>query len=94
MDASSQSLNVLRLKLKVLIDFILECTIPLEENFQAKGMSSKADLEKQWTFYVDDSSSSSGSEVRLILTGSEGDITEYALHFKFPTTNIEQSMRP
>lgn len=38
---------------------------------------------------MDGSSNSTGSDMGLILNGPEGDVSEYALHFKFPATNNE-----
>lgn len=34
-------------------------------------------------------SNSLGSGASLVLTGPEGDVNEYGLHFKFPATNNE-----
>nr|XP_010909350.1 uncharacterized protein LOC105035479 [Elaeis guineensis] len=76
------------IKAQVLVDFILECTIPDEEGSEAVESSSTVleeqinmnlDLEDQWILHVDGSSNSSGSGVGVILTGSEGDVAEYAL---------------
>lgn len=39
--------------------------------------------------FMDGSSSSNGSDTRLILTSSKVDVVEYTLHFRFPTTNNE-----
>ena len=38
---------------------------------------------------MDGSSNSSGSGVGIILTGSKGDVAEYALQFEFSATNNE-----
>ncbi|XP_073107230.1 uncharacterized protein [Elaeis guineensis] len=86
------------IKAQVLVDFILECTIPDEEGSEAVESSSTVleeqinmnlDLEDQWILHVDGSSNSSGSGVGVILTGSEGDVAEYALWFEFSATNNE-----
>lgn len=39
------------IKAQVLVDIILEYTISKEENVHVEGMSSRANLEGQWTLY-------------------------------------------
>ncbi|XP_073108374.1 uncharacterized protein [Elaeis guineensis] len=84
------------IKAQVLMDFVLKCTIPDEEKLKAAKGSSVVleeqinmdlDPEDQWILHVDGSFNSSESGAGIILTGSEGDVVEYALRFEFPATN-------
>ena len=73
------------IKAQVLIDFILECTIPKEKEVEAWL---KEEKPKSWILYVDGSSSSVGCITGLVLTNQGGVVIEYA-KFRFQTSNSE-----
>ena len=86
------------IKVQILADFIVECTIPkeakLEEGeaddpgLQPNSHKERTDLSDDfWILYVDGSSNMSGAGTGLILVNSEGIIAEYALHFEFFAIN-------
>ena len=88
----------LAIKAQILADFIMECTIPEEAELERgeadnPGLLSNSPEERIdlpdgfWALYVDGSSNMSGTGTGLILVNPEGIIVEYALRFKFPTTN-------
>ncbi|XP_073098883.1 uncharacterized protein [Elaeis guineensis] len=83
------------IKAQILMDFIIECTIPddlkmpesIQEDVVEESESSK--LGSSWVIYVNGSSNAIRSGARLPLLGLEGFTTKYALRFSFPTTNNE-----
>ena len=81
------------MKAQVLADFIAECTIldnkPEDEaNDKIKWATTpKPDLMSAWVLHIDGASNVQGSGVSLILTNSEGVITEYTLRFNFKASN-------
>ena len=85
-------------KAQILIDFVVECTIPEEaepeqseiDDLKSRPNSPKEEVDPSdrfWALYVDGSSNMSGAGVGLILISPEGIITEYALHFEFSAMN-------
>lgn len=69
----------------VLIDFVIEYTIPKGE-FERDDSMLK-DLESQWTMYVDGASNANGSGEGLILINPEWEDIQYTLSFGFSSTN-------
>ena len=73
------------MKVQVLADFIVKCTIldnnPEDEaNDKIKqAMTSEPDLTSTWVLHIDGASNAQDSRAGLILTNSERVITEYAL---------------
>jgi len=63
------------LKAQVFADFLFEMTFPAEENTE------------EWTVFVDGSSNSKRSEVRVIIKNNEGIVVEICLGLSFPMTN-------
>ena len=85
-------------KVQILADFIVECTIPKEaepEQGKINGLKPQPNSPKEeadlsdclWALYVDGSSNMSGTGAGLILISPEGIVVEYALRFEFPATN-------
>ena len=72
------------IKAQALTSFILECTIPDEE--QNDGETTPMTNEC-WVLHIDGSSNAMGLGAGLMLTSSDGVVMEYALQFKFSTFN-------
>lgn len=69
----------------MLINFIQEYTISREEepSFELEA----EELVECWVLHINGSSSTARSVAKLTLTSSEGVVMEYALCFKFETSN-------
>ncbi|XP_073112596.1 uncharacterized protein [Elaeis guineensis] len=77
-------------KAQVLADFIAECTIAnnkLEDATTKEAATPEPDLRLTWVLHIDEALNAQGSGAGLILTNSEGVVTEYALQFDFKTSN-------
>ena len=88
------------IKAQILVDFVVECTIPIEVELGQSGADTKvrpsldkAELSQPnlpegfWALRVDASSNSAGASAGLVLVSPEGVVAEYALHFEFSATN-------
>ncbi|XP_016164665.1 uncharacterized protein LOC107607204 [Arachis ipaensis] len=64
------------IKSQFLADFIVELTIPSEE-----------DHTKQWTLYIDGSSNKEGCGAGIRLEAEDGTVLEHSLHLSFKTNN-------
>ena len=93
------------IKIQILADFILECTIhegkPSEENPMSRyedpaSSQSNEDLKSNqedpgetWVLHIDGFSNSTGSGARIIFFNPDGDIATYAICFKILAANNE-----
>lgn len=75
------------IKVQLLTDFILECTIPKENQPKAKLM--KEILEEARILYVDGSSSLARCGIGLVVTSPKVVVMEYAMQFEFQILNNE-----
>ena len=86
------------IKIQILADFIVECTIPEEAKLERgeadnSGLQSNSPEERTelpygfWALYVDGSSNMSGAGAGLILVNPDGVIVECVLYFEFPVIN-------
>ena len=78
------------MKAQVLTDFIAECTIAdnkSEDATMKEAATPKPDLRSTWVLHIDGASNAQDSGVGLILTNSEGVVTEYTFRFDFKTSN-------
>ena len=80
---------------QVLVDFIVECTLPEEDPEVVQDPPIEDTLEEpvlatpSWTLYIDESSTTKASSARIIFVSPEDAFLEYALQFSFSTTNNE-----
>lgn len=78
------------MKAQVLIDFIMECTIPNEKKEKRK---SKEELTtSSWILHVNGASNFHGSGARLIFTNLDG-VMEYALSSTLTPLIMRLNMR-
>ena len=84
------------MKAQVLIDFIIEGTLPDNNKFDDKSDSSKeieqsegseAKPESIWMLHIDGASNSQRSGASIIFTNSKRIVTKYALGFNFKASN-------
>ena len=78
------------LKVQVLADFIAEfpTTDQGSEGENPGGAAiAEPDPGSTWVLHIDGASNAQGSGVGLLLTNSEGMVTEYALRFDFKASN-------
>ena len=81
------------MKVQVLANFIIECTISDnnsedEPNDKLKQVETpEPDLTLMWVLHIDGVSNAQGSRADLILTNFEGIVIEYALRFNFKASN-------
>ena len=81
------------MKVQVLADFVVECTVldnkPEDEaNDTIKQTTTpESDLTLTWVLHIDGASNAQDSGAGLILTNSEGVISEYVLRFNFKVLN-------
>ena len=73
------------IKAQVLVDFIIEYTIPKGKLVQEQP--DKLTTKPAWILNVDRASNSHGYGAGLILTNSKGVINEYTLWFTFKASN-------
>lgn len=74
----------------MLVDFILECIIPGEDE---PNIEPEVEHVERWVLHVDGSSNVVGFGVRLILTSLEV-VVEYAMCFKFSSQITKLDMKP
>ncbi|XP_073116127.1 uncharacterized protein [Elaeis guineensis] len=78
------------MKTQVLADFIAECIIAdnkLEDATTKEAATPEPDLRSTWVLHINGASNAQGSGASLILTNSEGVVTEYVLRFDFKASN-------
>lgn len=75
------------IKVQVLVKFILECSILVEEPEEDPPI--KKGHEDLWTMHIDGSSNLTRSVAMLILANHKRNAMEYTLYLKFPIINNE-----
>ncbi|XP_077223407.1 uncharacterized protein LOC143857019 [Tasmannia lanceolata] len=80
------------IKSQSLADFIVECTVSMEELEETSLLIEESTLNQQhqnplWMLYVDGSSNAGGNGAGLVITGPDNFIAEYALRLDFKASN-------
>ncbi|XP_077215766.1 uncharacterized protein LOC143850394 [Tasmannia lanceolata] len=82
------------IKSQSLADFIVECTVPKEESEEPNLPAEESTPNQRtqnplWMLYVDGSSNAGGNGAKLVITGPDNFIAEYALRLDFKASNNE-----
>ena len=85
------------MKAQILVDFLVECTVPKElpstasKGNEERSLTRSEDTKKflQWILHVDEASNVQGYGAGLILVNPNVVITEYALRFDSKASNNE-----
>ncbi|GAA0170249.1 hypothetical protein LIER_24550 [Lithospermum erythrorhizon] len=74
---------------QALANFITECTARAPRVIQGPQTEASSQIKPEWTLFVDGARNDQGAGTGVLILGPREETMEYALRFRFPTTNNE-----